>query len=84
MTPAEYLAGLPEPIQAELVTIAREAIGMSDREKTAAMAMFAALGIQCAFGPHDEAVPGGRMAAALGLILRLAHDKANPGATNGY
>ena len=37
MTPAEQLAALPEPMQAELWNLARIAIGMSDDEKHAAV-----------------------------------------------
>lgn len=80
MTPAEYLASLPEPIQAELVAIAREAAGMTADEKGFAAAMFATVGAHFALRPltdeNERFIPGAQMVTALGLILRLANDEA--------
>lgn len=77
VSPAEYLAGLPEPIQEQLASIAREAVGMSGAEKGFAAALFGTVGLHYGLGKGpDAAIPGAQMVAALGVILRLANDEA--------
>jgi hypothetical protein len=76
MTPAQQLYSLPEPIQEQLLVIAREAIGMSADEKGYAAALFATVAQHFAFGGADEGIPGALMIGALGVLLKNAHDLA--------
>lgn len=75
-TAAEYLASLPAPIQHELATIARTAIGMSGEEKGFAAALFGTVAAHYSVKGSDDAVPGALMVAGLGYLLRLANDEA--------
>ena len=76
-SPAEYLYSLPEPIQAELVQIAREAIGMTAEEKGYAAAIFATVAQHFALSDGDDQfIPGALMVSALGVLLRMTHNEA--------
>jgi hypothetical protein len=80
MSPADQLAALPEPVQAELWRIARLAIGMSPEEKGAAAAITATVGLHFAVRPladdNELFIPAAEMVSACGLIVRLVHDAA--------
>ena len=60
-TAAAYLLGLPVPIQAELVDIAREAIVMAEAEKGFAAAHFATVAAHFAISGSDYSIPGAQM-----------------------
>jgi hypothetical protein len=71
-TPAQQLYSLPEPVQIQLLAIAREAIGMSTEEKYEAKQAYLGAGMALALMGADDTLPAARMLTALATITHEA------------
>jgi hypothetical protein len=84
MTVVEQLAVLPEPIQEQLLRIARLATGMSADEKGTARLFIAAGGMQiCVDSADDEdmRLPTAELLTACGRIVQYADEQAGDNAS---
>lgn len=81
MTPAEQLYAVPEPIQHQLVRIARLAAGMSATEKAEARTVIGRLSLHYATSPTvtNDQVPAAEMVSALGRLIVEADRLATTG-----
>ena len=81
-TPAQQLAALPEPMQAELWTLARHAIGMSDDEKHAAVVAITEMTerfLHLVLGAGSAVnMPTVALLGTAGQVVVMADREANP------
>jgi len=80
-TPAQQLYNLPEPIQEQLVRIARIAAGMSTEEKAAARLTFGTTGLHFAMYGDDDTIPGADLVATCGVIVALVDENSGSNAS---